>query len=567
MKALLLNLVFTALLFTSFATHAVLFRLPLSSDTAVHYYYDHNSSSGIQDWKCGAETYNGHRGTDFSGGPRGRAIFAAAVGTLEAKMDTFGDGFPGNNDAGGAGNYVRLAHSDGFKTYYFHMTIGSVTTKAVGSAIACGEQIGGVGNSGNTSATSPTTGLHLHFEPRLNGVADDPFSGACGGPISWWVNQGSGSPSTACEGGVGPPTPQSPGTSTDTGYPVANLTPTFSWTGVTGASRYGLYVSREPYGSANIIYSVTTLTGTSHPIPGSYLLNSTKYRWNMTSFNSSGVESGVSATTLYFKTPAAPQKAINPNPPAGSVNQPINVDVTWNNGGGATSYNVYFGTDSTPDSGELRGNQTVTSFDPGTLAYNTTFYWRIDAVNTAGTTTGDVWNFRTAPPPPPQKAINPNPPAGSGDQSINVDVSWSDGGDATSYDVYFGIDSSPDSGELKGNQTGTSYDPGTLAYDTTYYWRIDAVNTAGTTTGDIWSFTTTPNSSSAPTINNPKLVGTTFTLSVPTQVGFNYTLEYKNSFSDANWTAVQTLGGTGGTITLTDTGATGSRRLYRVRVQ
>jgi hypothetical protein len=68
-------------------------------------------------------------------------------------------------------------------------------------------------------------------------------------------------------------------------------------------------------------------------------------------------------------------------------------------------------------------------------------------------------------------------------------------------------------------------------------------------------------------ISSPKLTGTTFTLSVPTQVGFNYTLEYKNSLSDANWTFVQMLNGTDGTITLTDTTATGSSRLYHVRVQ
>ena len=79
--------------------------------------------------------------------------------------------------------------------------------------------------------------------------------------------------------------------------------------------------------------------------------------------------------------------------------------------------------------------------------------------------------------------------------------------------------------------------------------------------------TQTTGGGSSPMISSPKLTGTTFTLSVPTQIGFNYTLEYKNSFSDASWTAVQTIGGTGGTITLTDTGATGSSRLYHVRVQ
>jgi hypothetical protein len=71
----------------------------------------------------------------------------------------------------------------------------------------------------------------------------------------------------------------------------------------------------------------------------------------------------------------------------------------------------------------------------------------------------------------------------------------------------------------------------------------------------------------SPKLGNPHRTGTTFTLSVPTQVGFNYTLEYKNALSDANWTAGQMISGTGGTITLTDTGATGLSRFYHVRVQ
>jgi Divergent InlB B-repeat domain len=72
---------------------------------------------------------------------------------------------------------------------------------------------------------------------------------------------------------------------------------------------------------------------------------------------------------------------------------------------------------------------------------------------------------------------------------------------------------------------------------------------------------------SSPIASNPKLTGTTFTLSVPTQIGFNYILEYKNSLSDTSWTPVQTIGGTGGTITLTDTTAADSSRFYHVRVQ
>src|SRR5688572_20807966 len=92
---------------------AVRFRRPLSSDTGVHYYYDHNTSSGVTAWNCSGSSYNGHQGTDYSGGPRGRAIFAAASGTLNYKIDGFGDGYVGSTDGGGAGNHVRIDHGGG----------------------------------------------------------------------------------------------------------------------------------------------------------------------------------------------------------------------------------------------------------------------------------------------------------------------------------------------------------------------------------------------------------------------------------------------------------------------
>ena len=181
------------LLVTAWPVRATLFRLPIAVNTSVHYYYDHGN---VTDWKCGGETYSGHRGTDFSGGPRGKPIYAGAVGTLNYRIDGYGDGYYGDYaDGGGFGNHVVLTHAGGFTTYYGHMTYGSVTTKSVGSSIACGEQIGGVGTSGNS------TGLHLHFEPRINGVADDPYQGSCGGPLTYWVNQNGGNPTTTCEGG------------------------------------------------------------------------------------------------------------------------------------------------------------------------------------------------------------------------------------------------------------------------------------------------------------------------------------------------------------------------------
>ncbi len=109
---------------------------------------------------------------------------------------------------------------------------------------------------------------------------------------------------------------------------------------------------------------------------------------------------------------------------------------------------------------------------------------------------------------PPQKATSATPSNGSGSVPIDADsdlvddLSWQNGGGATSYDIYFGTDSSPDSGEYKKNQSGTSYDPGELETGRTYYWRINAKNSVATTQGDIWSFTTAGNSGAGPATGN-----------------------------------------------------------------
>jgi hypothetical protein len=95
-----------------------------------------------------------------------------------------------------------------------------------------------------------------------------------------------------------------------------------------------------------------------------------------------------------------------------------------------------------------------------------------------------------------KKASNPNPPDEAVNVNRNVTLSWSPGFDAALHNVYLGIDldqvsPSNDDSALVGKITSTNYDPGTLDYNQTYYWRIDEVDSEGNrTTGDIWTFTT-----------------------------------------------------------------------------
>ena len=90
-----------------------------------------------------------------------------------------------------------------------------------------------------------------------------------------------------------------------------------------------------------------------------------------------------------------PSLASAPNPANSATDVNITPTLSWTAGAGAASHYVYFGTDSTPDETEYQGNQTATTYVPGTLISNTTYYWRIDEVGSGGVTTGTVWSFTT----------------------------------------------------------------------------------------------------------------------------------------------------------------------------
>jgi subtilisin family serine protease len=111
---------------------------------------------------------------------------------------------------------------------------------------------------------------------------------------------------------------------------------------------------------------------------------------------------------FWNETHTPPSKSTNPSPSNAATGLSINTNISWSNGGGATSYDVYFGTSSSPGSGDFKGNQTLSTYNPGTLSYTTTYYWRIDARNSDGTTIGDVWRFTTGSAPAYQISYNAN---------------------------------------------------------------------------------------------------------------------------------------------------------------
>jgi murein DD-endopeptidase MepM/ murein hydrolase activator NlpD len=72
-------------------------------------------------------------------------------------------------DNGGGGYYVAVKHSDGTVTKYLHLQSQGVP---VGTQVNAGQQIGKVGNTGNS------TGPHLHFgmqDAKGNYINPAPF--------------------------------------------------------------------------------------------------------------------------------------------------------------------------------------------------------------------------------------------------------------------------------------------------------------------------------------------------------------------------------------------------------
>lgn len=94
-----------------------------------------------------------HAGTDV-GVPTGTTVRASRAGQVTVA-----------GWLGGYGNCVMIDHGDGVTTVYGHL---SEITVSVGEYVDQGERVALSGNTGRS------TGPHLHFEIRINGVCVDP---------------------------------------------------------------------------------------------------------------------------------------------------------------------------------------------------------------------------------------------------------------------------------------------------------------------------------------------------------------------------------------------------------
>jgi len=219
---------------------------------------------------------------------------------------------------------------------------------------------------------------------------------------------------------------------------------------------------------------------------------------------------------LTFKAELIPALPGAADPMSGSENVvPCGIVLSWSGGDYSLERDVYFGTnfDDVNDATTVsdphnvyKGRQTQLTYPTSgsmTLAYDTTYYWRIDEVNDTSQVPykGKIWYFTTTT----GKASNPEPRDAKPDMELPLTLSWTPGvlaADVNGHDVYLGSDETAvtnattgTAGIYKGRQTDPNYTitDGLLA-GVTYYWRVDEVNSvvpcgSGLWKGDVWSFT------------------------------------------------------------------------------
>ncbi len=96
-----------------------------------------------------------HAGVDFAA-PKGTPIYATGDGVVKSAQSESGYGLT-----------VRIQHDFGFETVYAHQSRLRVET---GQRVSRGEHIGDMGSTGRS------TGVHLHYEVRLNGRPVNPMT-------------------------------------------------------------------------------------------------------------------------------------------------------------------------------------------------------------------------------------------------------------------------------------------------------------------------------------------------------------------------------------------------------
>jgi len=159
------------------------------------------------------------------------------------------------------------------------------------------------------------------------------------------------------------------------------------------------------------------------------------------------------------------------------------VTLDWNDNPSAEQVDSYdVGVYKTSDGSAVSGATTWDSqFGPIDLSYGEKYYWKVRAHNSSGWG-GYTSNYYIEPNRLPVNPVNSTPYNNFTSAPLNQEIGWNggdpDSNDRVYYEVHFGTSSTPGVhgyvNDRPYDEAYTTYNPGALAPNTTYYWYIVA---------------------------------------------------------------------------------------------
>jgi hypothetical protein len=274
------------------------------------------------------------------------------------------------------------------------------------------------------------------------------------------------------------------------------------WYPVSGAKGYRVQIATEPGFTSLKLDTTTSSTESAF----ARLANKTRYYWRVQGMNDNG--GGAWSATWSFTTASVPLTATALLLPANNAEGvPTSPTLRWSGVDGAIGYQVQLAdndafTTTIADNAGIGGTSDALTG----LANRATYYWRVRALDGAGTGPwSETWRFTTSEkevdPPAPATTVLLSPSNDSTGVPGTYRLLWNDVAGATTYQAQIasGSDFASPLRDWSGLGT-TSHEFTGLDAGSVYYWRVRASNAAGDGPwSEAWRFTT----ASAPTVGVP----------------------------------------------------------------
>jgi fibronectin type 3 domain-containing protein len=245
-----------------------------------------------------------------------------------------------------------------------------------------------------------------------------------------------------------------------------------SWYSVPGANGYEVYRSTTSTGTYSKIATVTS--GSTLTYTNSSVSTGVNYYYKVRAYRTIN---GVKVYSPYTKVAIGKAIPVTPTSVKAASASYNSLKTSWSAVSGATGYEIYQATSSAGTYSNI-GTTTSTSFTKTGLTTNQTYYIKVRAYKTVGST--KVYsNYSTVVNAKPIPSV-PTSFQAARASSTSVKLTWGAVTGATGYEVYRATTSTGTYSLLKAT-TSLTYTNSGLTTGKTYYYKVRAYRTIGTT--------------------------------------------------------------------------------------